>query len=120
MKIKALILGMAAAVLSAGLISTVAAQDSEASILPTVVQVLGQRRVQGAAVRPFGQQVRQFAPGRNATRPGRGRGNPERVLERMDTNEDGNVDDSEFVAARTRHVEETFARRDADKSLQTV
>jgi len=114
MKIKALVLGMAAAVLSTGLISTVAAQDSEVSVMPAGVQVFGQRRAEGAAMHPFGQQVRQFTPGQYAARPGRGRGNPERALERMDTNADGNVDDGEFVAARTRHVEDTFSRRDAD------
>lgn len=51
-------------------------------------------------------------PGRH--RPGRPGGNPDLLIERLDSNGDGYIDEDEFLDARLARVDREFDRRDVD------
>jgi len=95
-----LILGTCA-ILSAAIMQTASAQDSEPRF---------GRGAPGAEGRP--QRGPGHGPARH--RPGRPGGNPAMLIDRLDTDGDGFVDEYEFVDARLARIDDHFDRRDVD------
>ena len=107
MKKKALVTGMAAALVSIALVSAVNAQETDGD------RGFSGRSAEARAFRADDVRAERSFRGREFGRRGRG-GNLDRVFDRSDENEDGVVDESEFVDSRTRNVDGRFDRLDAD------
>jgi len=61
-----------------------------------------------------GHQRRGPGAGRGRHRPGHPGGNPNLLIERLDSDGDGYIDEDEFLDARLARVDDQFDRRDAD------
>lgn len=101
MKFKSLVILSTTALLSAAILPAATAQDGE----PRFDR--GGSNAEGRHARGPG-----FGPARH--RPGRPGGNPERLIDRLDADDDGYVDVDEFLDARLARVDEAFDRRDVD------
>jgi len=101
MKFKNLVILSTTALLSVAILPAASAQDGEP------------RFSRGAAgADAHNQRGPAFGPARH--RPGRPGGNPERLIDRLDTDGDGYVDEDEFIDSRLARVDEHFDRRDVD------
>ena len=95
-------------------ISAVAALT--AAILPAASAQIGNPGLerQGAAIdgryQRFGGEGTHY--GRH--RPGRPGGNPDRLIDRLDVNEDGVIDEDEFIDSRLSRLDNMFERQDVD------
>lgn len=100
MKLKTLVILSATAVISAAILPVATAQEGGTRF---------GRQVEAIDVRPDGEG--RPAHARHRHRPG---GDPDRLVDRLDTNEDGFVDVDEFLDARLGRVDAQFERRDDD------
>jgi len=100
MKLKTLVILSATAAISAAILPAASAQEGQPRF---------SRQVEAIDVRPDGERRPAYA--RHRHRPG---GDPERLVDRLDTNQDGFVDVDEFLDARLERVDEQFERRDDD------
>ena len=100
MKLKTLVILSATAVISAALLPAATAQEGGTRF---------SRQVEAIDVRP--DREGRSAHARHRHRPG---GDPERLVDHLDTNEDGFVDVDEFLDARLGRVDDQFDRRDDD------
>lgn len=104
MKLKTLVILSTSALLSAAILPAATAQEGEPRF---------NRPAEGFDVRPQrGGEHRLPGPARH--RPGRPGGNPDMLIERLDTDGDGYIDVDEFVDARLARIDEEFDRRDRD------
>lgn len=101
MKFKSLVIISTSALLSAAILPAATAQEDGTRLT---------RQVEAIDVRPHRGDGAD-RPARHRPRPG---GNPERVIDRLDTNEDGVVDVDEFLDSRLGRIDEQFDRRDID------
>ena len=101
MKFKSLVILSTTALLSAAILPAATAQDDEP-------------RFDRGAAGAEGRQHRGPALGAARHRPGRPGGNPERLVDRLDTDGDGYVDENEFLDARLARIDDQFDRRDVD------
>jgi Ca2+-binding EF-hand superfamily protein len=101
MKFKNLVILSTTALLSAAILPAATAQDSEPRF---------DRGAAGAESRP----QRGPALGAARHRPGRPGGNPDRLIDRLDADGDGVVDEDEFLDARLLRIDDQFDRRDVD------
>lgn len=105
MKFKSLVIISTSALLSAAILPAATAQEDGPRF---------NRQVEAIDVRPHrgvGADRSADRPARHRPRPG---GNPERLIDRLDTNEDGFVDVDEFLDNRLGRIDEQFDRRDID------
>ncbi len=101
MKIKSLVILGTTAVISAAILPAASAQDGTPQFKGNAA---------GAEIRHRGDHQGRPGRGRHRPRPGR----PERLIDHLDTNEDGFVDIDEFLDFRLARVDEKFDRRDTD------
>ncbi|MBT6042616.1 MAG: hypothetical protein HOH14_03880 [Gammaproteobacteria bacterium] len=105
MKFKSLVILSTSALLSAAILPAATAQDGGPRFSRDIegIDVTAQRG---------GSEFRRSAQSRH--RPGRPGGNPERLIDHLDNDGDGFVDEEEFVDGRLARLDDQFDRRDAD------
>lgn len=101
MKLKSLVILSTTALLSAAILPAATAQD-------------GEPRFNRGEASAEGRHARGPGAGPARHRPGRPGGNPERLIDRLDTSGDGYVDVDEFLDARLARIDDVFDRRDVD------
>lgn len=107
MKMKTMVTGMAAALVSISLVAAVNAQEAGGD------SGFSRRGGEAGLFGTDDARGDRGDRGRGHGRHHRGR-NVERAFERTDVNEDGVVDEIEFVDSRTRNIDGRFNRLDAD------
>ncbi len=125
MKFKTLTMISTTALLSAAILPASYAQDVSETVyvrpIPSVAAVMPSAFLLAAQTERSRPGVRSgdgFAGGEGAGPRSRGRGRPggnaERILDRLDTDADGEISENEFVDVRLDRSDENFDRLDAD------
>ena len=102
MKLKSLVVLSTTAILSAAILPAATAQEGGPRFNRDIESVQVTARRGGELVNSEQRRHRRGRPG----------GNPEKLIDHLDSNGDGFVDENEFVDGRLAHVDQQFDRKD--------
>jgi Ca2+-binding EF-hand superfamily protein len=102
MKLKSLVVLSTTAILSAAMLPTATAQEGRPRFSRDIESVQVSARRGGELIHSKQSRYRR----------GRPEGNPEKIIDRLDSNGDGFVDENEFIDGRLSRVDRQFDRKD--------
>ena len=102
MKLKSLVVLSTTAILSAAMLPTATAQEGRPRFSRDIESVQVSARRGGELIHSKQSRYRRGRPG----------GNPEKIIDRLDSNGDGFVDENEFIDGRLSRVDRQFDRKD--------
>src|SRR6056300_666691 len=102
MKLKSLVVLSTTAILSAAMLPTATAQEGRPRFSRDIESVQVSARRGGELIHSKQSRYRRGRPG----------GNPEKIIDRLDSNGDGFIDENEFIDGRLSRVDRQFDRKD--------